>query len=321
MEKLKFLLFISFSLKASSFPYPVGHQTLWIQPSQKTVVKRLKLAEMGKAEAEPIELILPFGERGKKELFSLQKNKELQKKICAWPKQKFDQKRKIYSLTLSSRDLCWIHLSKLAKKLGKKTIEPYFVLNPQKNPSHKSFSHYLANPVLEGKLLKKMQTIKKSKKISMKSFLPPHARATLHSYSAYRGRNCFVTALGFFHPKIEKSSNLNILHFPGHHSSMMNHDEFLHTLFRFYTRVSKHSSRLGDVYVFFDRKQWPSYKSVMHAAVKIAGPYFFHKGSKFTSTPIEFVHQRELFSTWQKHIKHLGVHVYRPKDLLISKAF
>jgi hypothetical protein len=246
-------------------------------------------------------------------------------------------------IELDARDLTWVDLESLSRRLGKQSVLPWFNRRYWKEALEtedgreglKVFfgthwdrvSMFMDRHLIGGNrwddafepspLAERYASDKDW--VSMFELLPEHMQGMYGRYSSFRGRNCFATALQFQTPSVLADRSVNMVREREHHSSMINSDEFSSALWRGYSQLTEgqvdEGVRFGDLVVFYDESRGEGYRSMLHAAVHVGGRYYFHKPSKSAASPVEFARWDEMVRTWRRHSSRLGYQVYRKNPI------
>ncbi len=223
-------------------------------------------------------------------------------------------------LELDGRDLSWIDLERLRDhiqissripRLSRIDVERALATPRGRDKLEKFFgSHWT-------RVVSKLEATPNSDApwVQLMELIPDHMQDLFGRYSAYRGRNCFGTALQFASADILADRTINLVREQHHHAAMINSDEFSHALTRGYTPLTQdlldQGLRFGDVVVFFDHARSEGFRSLLHAAVHVGGRYYFHKPSKSPSSPVEFARWEDMVRVWRRHAKSLDYRAYR----------
>lgn len=237
-----------------------------------------------------------------------------------------EKRLKNNKLKLDARDLRWVDLKRLSRYIEVRSVLPEFepdtwfehtneMVERAKMEEHFGDDFRRINQ----RVLTETEETGDDSPIPVTALLPPHMEDIYGRYSAFRGRNCFATALLFAHKKVISDRSVNMIRESDHHFAMINSDEFINALWRGYTELNplqmQRGLRFGDVVVFYDRADESGYRSLRHTAVHITGEIYFHKPSKSASTPLEFTTWQNLSETWQQFTSDLGYRVYRKLPL------
>lgn len=229
-------------------------------------------------------------------------------------------------LKLDARDLRWVDLKRLSRYIEVRSVLPEFdpqtwleaadeIVERTRMEVHFGDDFLRINQ----RVFAEREESGDSSPIPITALLPQHMEDIYGRYSAFRGRNCFATALLFAHKWVISDRSVNMIRESEHHFAMINSDEFINALWRGYTELSpaqmQRGLRYGDVVVFYDRADQSGYRSLRHTAVHITGEIYFHKPSKSASTPLEFTTWQKLTRTWQQITDDLGYRVYRKLPL------
>jgi len=331
------LLFLCFSQVLGNSPESfwnpkILYKDIQISPNEGSLYRRIKALENFPTMAEPI--VFKMTEDPRTFLFQLSKDsfwKDFSNKSQSlqqqWILSNLLSKVQERKFQISPQDLEWLDLKKLSKSLQRETVVAFlektewvFMRSSVKNTrflmEHFQVSHDI--------IVQVDQWIEKNKNeewIPMEMLLPLQSQKILHKYSYLRGRNCFATALQFQYPQVMVDESINLNEEPKHFKAMINSDEFLNMLWTDYYRLSDHIEppfhlKYGDIVVFWEGNEKFGYKALKHAFVHLAGDLYFHKQSKSSTTPIEFVRWDDVYGTWKNFSQNLSWTVFRPLSAL-----
>jgi hypothetical protein len=230
-------------------------------------------------------------------------------------------------LTLRAEDLEWIDLEKLASTMAVDSIAPSMKLQDWASIRLTESQRFLASEHLgihykkiSGDIDRFLESDSKASNIPLELFLPQHIRKDFGAFFSLKGRNCFATALSFADSRVVRSKRINLMLEPGHDLPMINNDEFAQALWLGYYELNEEELmaglKLGDLVVFFDATEYPSFISLKHAVVHVADNIYIHKPSKSAASPIEFVRWEALTAAWSQLTKRLDYKVYRKLPLI-----
>lgn len=314
----------------SSAELPLRIQKTHITPSRATLRKRLEATLRHQEVAEeirirvedrnPMEILKRIAIPEFRELLGTGESQDTGGEGSRAFLRSIESRLQKGSLKLDARDLRWIDLRRLSQVVKRSSVLPMVSLEDWEEALSDSISearlknHFGENFLSLSKHLRSLQEEGESE-VSLKEFLPEHVRNLYGRYSAFRGRNCFATALLFANQKVIKDNSVNMLRESEHHYTMINSDEFANALWRGYVRLSAEQIdsglRYGDVVVFLDRSLGDGYRALRHTAVHMIDDIYFHKPSKSASTPVEFTTWTKIVRVWARYTKDLDYEVYR----------
>lgn len=233
-------------------------------------------------------------------------------------------------LTLAAEDLGWLDLAKLAKTLSTPTTNPFLKkelweeAHDEPRLAKEMKQHFGSRArVISRNIERWLETNSESEGIPLQEMLPHHLQNSLGQFFAFRGRNCFATALSFADNHIIGRPQINVVKEAQHDKGMINADEFQQALWLGYYELDAPEVvgglQLGDLVVFYDDAEEAGYRSYRHAAIHVADTTYFHKQSKSATSPIEFVDWTKLVSTWSSLTKKLDYKVYRKLPIGVAR--
>jgi hypothetical protein len=236
--------------------------------------------------------------------------------------QSLEKRLKNDKLKLDARDLRWVDLKKLSRYVEVRSVLPEFdpitwIAATEDSIERSRMEEHFGDDFLRihQRVQLESEDGQDESPMPLTVLLPSHMEDIYGRYSAFRGRNCFATALQFANKEVISDRSVNMIRESDHHFAMINSDEFINALWRGYTELTpiqiQRGLRYGDVVVFYDRADELGYRSLRHTAVHISGALYFHKPSKSASTPVEFTTWQSLIDSWQRFTRDLDYRVFR----------
>lgn len=324
----------------SAWPGQTMLKTAELSPSIPTLRARIEASLKRPEFAEPVVLRLTthsalpiLKQLGNETILKRLSDTTLAPRLIEEFKRRVLSRAEDMRLAIRPSDLGWLDLDKLARTLEMATVVPSFpvadwqrVMQADTPESAAAQDHFGQQFERISKAARAhLEHHPEASQLPMHEILPDHMKKLMGRFSPLRGRNCFATALSFLDANVVGMKNINMVREEGHHSAMINNDEFAHALWLGYYELDAQEIlaglRYGDIVAFIDAHEGNSYVAYKHAAVHVAGQVYLHKQSKSASTPIEFTQWRDLVLTWGALAKSLDYKVYRklPQSSLRSQ--